>query len=118
MKKMLLVMAMAIPFLAVQASDPVIDLVLMKTLVKQKSIYISLANLQKERSVLSLRTLADQELIYSKVIKDHNGFSALLNLAQLPKGRYLLQLQQESGVMTQVVVVDNKGINTSQVTRE
>jgi hypothetical protein len=118
MKRMLLTLALAMPLLIAQAKDKVIELVLLKTKVESKSLVVCLANLQKERSVLRLKSLRNNEVLYNRTITDHNGYSTRLNLEDLPQGRYVLELEQKSGNVNQVVVVDQEGIQVSQITRD
>jgi hypothetical protein len=118
MKRILLTLALAMPLLIAQAKDKVIELVLLNTKVEAKNLVVNVANLQKERSVLRLKSLRDNDVLYSKTITDHNGFCTRLNLEGLPQGRYVLELEQKSGNMNQVVVVDQESIVVSQVTRD
>lgn len=118
MKRILLTLALAMPLLIAQAKDKVIELVLLKTKVESKSLVINLANLQKERSVLRLKSLSDNEVFYNRTINDHNGFSTRLNLEDLPQGRYVLEVEQKSGNMSQVLLVDQEKIMVSKITRD
>jgi hypothetical protein len=118
MKRILLMLALAMPLLIAQAKDTVIELVLLKTKVESKSLVINLANLQKERSVLRLKSLKDNEVMYNRTINDHNGYCIRLDLSDLPQGRYVLELEQKSGNVNQVVVVNQEGIQVSKITRD
>jgi hypothetical protein len=119
MKRLLLSLALALPMLQLLATNPpLIEKVLMNTKVEDRSLVVRLANLQKEKTVLTLESLDGQEVYHEQVIKDHNGFNAKLNLNDLAKGRYLLKIKQHSGVLRQVVVVDPNSILCSKVATE
>ena len=75
MKRLLLSLALALPMLQLLATNPpLIENVLMNTNVEDRSLVVRLANLQKEKTVLTLESLDGQEVYHEQVIKDHNGF--------------------------------------------
>jgi len=119
MKRLLLSLALALPMLQLLATNPpLIEKVLINTNVEDRSLVVRLANLQKEKTVLTLESLDGREVYHEQVIKDHNGFHAKLNLNDLAKGRYVLKIKQHSGVLRQVVVVDPNSILCSKVATE
>lgn len=120
MKRLLLSLALALPMLQLLATPhpSLIENVMMNTKVEDRSLVVRLANLQKEKTVLTLESLDGLEVYHEQVINDHNGFNAKLNLNDLPKGRYVLKIKQNSGALRQVIVVDPNSILCSKVAAE
>jgi len=118
MKRLLLSLALALPMLQMLATPPTIENVLVNTKVEDRSLLVQLANLQKEKTVLTFEGLDNREVYHEQIINDHNGFMARLNLNDLPKGRYVLKIRQGTSVLRQVVVVDPNSIMCSKVAAE
>lgn len=114
MKRLLMSLALALPMLQLLATPP-IENVLLSTRVDERALVVQLANLQKEKTVLSLESLDSRETFHEQVINDHNGYSARLNLNELPKGRYILRVKQGNGSLRQVLVVDQNSILCSKI---
>ncbi len=117
MKRLLMSLALALPMLQLLATPP-IENVLLSTKVDQRSLVVHLANLQKEKTVLTLESLDSRETFHEQVITDHNGYNRRLNLNELPKGRYILRVKQGNGSLRQVVVVDQNSILCSKIAAE
>lgn len=117
MKRLLMSLALALPMLQLLANPP-IENVLLNTKVDERSLVVHLANLQKEKTVLTLESLDNRETFHEQVINNHNGFNARLNLNELPKGRYILRVKQGNGSLRQVVVVDQNSILCSKIAAE
>ncbi len=114
MKRLLMSLALALPMLQLLATLP-IENVLLSTRVDERSLVVQLANLQKEKTVLTLESLDSRETFHEEVIHDHNGYSARLNLNEMPKGRYVLRVKQGNGSLRQVLVIDQHSILCSKV---
>ena len=114
MKRLLMSLALALPMLQLLATLPIED-VLLSTRVDERSLVVQLANLQKEKTVLTLESLDSRETFHEQVINDHNGYSARLNLNEMPKGRYILRVKQGNGSLRQVLVIDQHSILCSKV---
>ena len=114
MKRLLMSLALALPMLQLLATLP-IENVLLSTRVDERSLVVQLANLQKEKTVLTLESLDSRETFHEQVINDHNGYSARLNLNEMPKGRYILRVKQGNGSLRQVLVIDQHSILCSKV---
>ena len=114
MKRLLLSLALAMPMLQLLATLP-IENVLLSTRVDERALVVQLANLQKEKTVLTLESLDSRETFHEQVINDHNGYSARLNLNEMPKGRYILRVKQGNGSLRQVLVIDQHSILCSKV---
>ena len=117
MKRLLMSLALALPMLQLLANPP-IENVLLSTKVDERSLVVHLANLQKEKTVLTLESLDSRETFHEQVITDHNGYNGRLNLNELPKGRYILRVKQGNGSLRQVVVVDQNSILCSKIAAE
>ena len=114
MKRLLMSLALALPMMQLLATLP-IENVLLSTRVDERSLVVQLANLQKEKTVLTLESLDSRETFHEQVINDHNGYSARLNLNEMPKGRYILRVKQGNGSLRQVLVVDQHSILCSKI---
>lgn len=114
MKRLLMSLALALPMLQLLATPP-IENVLLNTKVDERSLVVHLANLQKEKTVLTLESLDSSKTVHQQVINDHNGFYARLNLNELPKGRYILRVKQGNGSLRQVLLVDQNSILCSKI---
>jgi hypothetical protein len=114
MKRLLMSLALALPMLQLLATLP-IENVLLSTRVDERSLVVQLANLQKEKTVLTLESLDSRETFHEQVINDHNGYSARLNLNEMPKGRYILRVKQGNGSLRQVLVIDQHSILCSKI---
>ena len=114
MKRLLMSLALALPMLQLLATLP-IENVLLSTRVDERALVVQLANLQKEKTVLTLESLDSRETFHEQVINDHNGYSARLNLNEMPKGRYILRVKQGNGSLRQVLVIDQHSILCSKV---
>lgn len=117
MKRLFMSLALALPMLQLLATLP-IENVLLSTRVDERALVVQLANLQKEKTVLTLESLDSRETFHEQVINDHNGYSARLNLNELPKGRYILRVKQGDSSLRQVLVVDQNSILCSKVTAD
>ena len=114
MKRLLMSLALALPMLQLLATPP-IENVLLTTKVDERSLVVHIANLQKEKTLITLESLDSRETFHEQVINDHNGYSARLNLNELPKGRYILRVKQGNGSLRQVLVVDQNSILCSKI---
>ncbi|MDX1941255.1 MAG: hypothetical protein SFU99_11935 [Saprospiraceae bacterium] len=86
--------------------------------VKERTVEISLFNLQQERTSISIQSLDGETTYFKNVIKDHNGYRKRLNLKDLAFGRYLLVIEQNGKKMQQVIVLDEEnGMLLSDVTK-
>lgn len=115
MKRLIMSLALALSMLHLMATPPIIENVLLNTKVDERALIVQLANLQKEKTFLTLESLDSKETFHQQVITDHNGYTARLNLYELPTGRYILRVKQGSGSIRQVVVIDQNSILCSKV---
>jgi len=111
----LLLGILTMPVLA-QAATPEGKILVKVVPIEGKVLKVNLANLQQTKTVVQLKDL-NGNTHYSNVIRNHNGFLRLLNLSQLPKGKYVLSVSQNDKVISQVVVVDEDGLKLSAITR-
>ena len=81
-----------------------------------KVLKVNLANLQQVKTVVQLKDL-NGNVHYTYVIRNHNGFLRLLNLSQLPRGKYVLSVTQNDEVISQVVAIGEDGLKLSGITR-
>lgn len=118
MKRLIMSLALALPMLHLLATPPTIENVLLNTQVEERTLVIQIANLQKEKTTLTLESLDSSETFHEQVINEHNGFSTRLNLKAMPKGRYILRVKQGERSLRQVVVLDQNSILCSKVAVE
>jgi hypothetical protein len=96
-------------------NPPAIENMLLNTSVEDRSLIVHLANLQKEKTVITLESVDQREVYHEQIINEHNGFKTRWNLREMPKGRYVLKVKQGSNTLRQVVVIDQNSIMTSKV---
>lgn len=112
----LLLTAMSLPMWATPTATPG-EITVKTKAVEQKSVAIHLYNLGQEMTTLQIQG-RQGKVYYEKNIFNHNGFSMLLDLEQLPEGSYILYVKQKDEVKSQVVRVTEEGLLLSQVVEE
>lgn len=114
----LLLAAISLPLWAAPATNARPGEITFKTrAVEQKSLSIRLYNLEQEKTTFQLRD-RQGNVYFEENIYNHNGFSMLLDLAQLPEGSYILYAKQKDEVKSQVVRVTEDGLLLSQVVED
>ncbi|MTB53388.1 DUF3244 domain-containing protein [Lewinella sp. W8] len=93
--------------------DPQEPLIVRSYLVTD-GLEITLANLEKTRTTLKLENLDQEKVVYSDIVRNHNGYSYNLNLNKLPKGRYLLSVTKNNTVRQQVILIADHGVMCSE----
>ena len=96
------------PALFGHPTDPLVA----RSEVSAQRIELQLTNLQQQPTLVSLVNL-DQGPVYTNRVRKHNGYSLTLDLAELPAGRYLLQVKQGKVLRQQVVVKTAAGLISS-----
>lgn len=110
----LLLGVMSMPY--AQAAIPTVKILVKVVPREGKVLKVNLANLQQAKTVVQLKDL-NGSAFYTHVVRNHNGFLRLLNLSELPKGKYVLTVSQNDQLISQVVVVDEDGLKLSAITR-
>ena len=90
------------------ATDPLVT----RTQVEDFRLDLQLANLQGQRTLVSLKNLDGGSVYYTRV-REHNGYALTLDLSKLPAGRYLLKVKQDEVLRQQVVVKSAAGLYCS-----
>ncbi|MFN7115652.1 MAG: hypothetical protein ACK4TA_02575 [Saprospiraceae bacterium] len=86
------------------------------TAVAEKSVEISLTNLQQQRTSISIQKLDGSVVYYQDIVRKHNGYRKRLNFNELENGKYLLVIEQGAEKHQQVIVLkDNVGMLLSSV---
>ena len=78
------------------------------------SLVVQLFNLQQQTTKIRLASL-DGETYLRDRCANHNGYLRLLNLSELPDGRYRLDIMQEDEQATQIILVDDGRILLSDI---
>lgn len=79
-----------------------------------KSIDITLANLQQQKTNLSLKSI-NGTTYFVDVIRNHNGYGKSLSLHKVPQGRYILTVSQKGTELMSVIVVGEEKVKVSRV---
>ena len=111
---MLLCAALSFPAFANNGNNSPDGKVIIKTSVDGKDLTLHLANLQKNRTTVSLLSLDGNARYYRGVIQDHNGYSQGMDLGRLPNGKYKLQVNNDSEVYTKVLKVEGDQVFVSK----
>lgn len=80
------------------------------TAVENKTVEISLVNLQQLRTDISIQSVDGDVTYFQDVVKKHNAYRKRLNLSELKAGKYMLVVLNGDEKLQQVIVV--KGDNT------
>ena len=70
--------------------------------VEAKKVAVQVANLAEKTTQIRLES-AYGKVYYQEYIRKHNGHRALLDLGQLPEGRYILSVSQKGETKSQVI---------------
>lgn len=84
--------------------------------IESKSFQVTLANLKKTTTSISLTNLSGTTF-FKETIKKHNGYSKKLNLNKLPNGRYVLTVKQNGEKYSKVIYVDDDAMRISGITK-
>ena len=90
------------------AGDPIIR----TEQVETEAFTLLLANLEKEKAFISIREL-DGTFVYSKMVKNHNGFTGKYDLSQVDAGRYVLTVSHKGKAYAAVIYVNEEGVMLS-----
>ena len=118
MKKLTLFFALALFTLPAMAHvPPAEDLIFRTHQVDDKVFTVLLANLQQENAFLTIHQL-DGSRIYTKAIKNHNGFNQKFNFNLLKPGRYVLRIQYQGETKAVVIYLDDEDLTLSSISTE
>lgn len=81
------------------------DIIVKSKVLKEKTILLTLANLQGNNTSISITDLGDTTLYFTKSIKEHNGDVSRLNLRKLPVGKYVITVRTKGKVLRQVIKI-------------
>lgn len=78
------------------------------------SLHLQLINLEQEQTFIKLASL-DGDTFFQDFIARHNGYVQVLNLEDIPYGKYVLTIRQDDETITQVVVKTEDKLILSKV---
>ncbi|MCO6476468.1 MAG: hypothetical protein J5I94_07595 [Phaeodactylibacter sp.] len=81
--------------------------------VEAKKVVVELANLAQQPTSILLKSTFG-EVYYKDHIRKHNGHRALLDLEQLPEGRYILSVIQKGETKSQIIKITKDRLLVSQ----
>ncbi len=79
-------------------------------LIKEKTIELRLANLEKKYTYVSITDLRGKSVYYSEGVKNHNGFLKAINIKNLIDGRYMLKIKRKDEILKQIVQVKGEHV--------
>lgn len=94
--------------LTVAAADPL----LVSTYPKQHQLTLRLANLQQQRTTITLEEM-NGTAVCRRSVRDHNGFAVTFDMEALDNGRYVLVVKKGDTVRKQVIRKDEDGVRCS-----
>jgi len=109
---MLVLLALAMPSRADVAPKSAINVY--TKVVEAKKVVVQLTNLAEQPTLLTLRSTRGN-VYYKGTIRKHNGHRTLLDLSQLPEGRYILSVSQKGNEKSQVIRVTEGRVLLSDV---
>ena len=71
--------------------------------VEAKKVVVQVTNLAEKTTQIRLESAYGDKVYYQEYIRKHNGHRALLDLGQLPEGRYILSVSQKGETKSQVI---------------
>ncbi len=86
---------------------------IVRSQVAEGGLEILLANLEKETTTISLKSLDGKKKVFTDFIRNHNGYSYKLDLDKLKQGRYLLAVKKGDIVRQQVILISKEGMMCS-----
>ena len=87
------------------AVEPIIT----RSYLEDSRLDLVVANLEKERTIVSLTDLDGKNEFFRERISDHNGYRVSLNLKELPAGRYIVSVEKGDTVRRQVILKNDAG---------
>jgi len=101
------------------STTPITPPVIAKTkLIKEKTIELRLANLQKKYTYVSITDVKGKLIYFSEGVKNHNGFLKAINLQNLSNGNYLIQIKSKGEALKQVFKIKGEHVFFSKFTKE
>lgn len=82
--------------------------------VNENMIKVQLYNLQQARTSIELTDMTQRVTYFSAHISKHNGFSRILDLSDLPDGRYIIKVRSGDASMKQVMKIQDGQILLSE----
>ncbi len=97
------------------AATPPADLAAVEPLITRSfvaagRIDLTIANLEKEVTVVKLTSLSTDETLFRQRITNHNGYSVSLCLKEVPEGRYVISVEKGDTLRRQVVLKTETGV--------
>lgn len=110
-----LCLSLTIPAVA-NVTNPADEIQMYVTPVSEKTVDVALANLQQQRTTISIVSLDGSTTYYRDIVKKHNGYRKRLHLNELQDGRYVLVVEQGTEKRQQVIVLKkNQGMLLSAI---
>ena len=98
-----------VPALASTPAEPLIT----NSSVVEQQLFLTLANLEQQRTLVTVTKLDSDYRHYTKLVRNHNGFSAVLDLDRLPRGRYVVTVKKGDTLRRQVILKTKAGLRCS-----
>lgn len=99
-----LCLSLAVPAAAI-GTNPLSDIEFYVTKVSEKKLEVTLANLQSQRTTVTIENLDGSTIYFRDIVTKHNGYRKRLNLDQLPNGKYKLIVTNGEEKKQQVIVL-------------
>lgn len=98
------------PAFAHEAETSATEPLIVRSQMMPGGLEVLIANLEQEKTSISLVNLDNGLEIFTDRIRKHNGYSYNLNFDQLEFGRYLLKVKKGRTVRKQVILKAETGI--------
>ncbi|NJB85980.1 hypothetical protein GGR26_001748 [Lewinella marina] len=95
---------------AIELPNPDAEPLITRSVVYDDRIELTVANLEKERTLIRLLDYETEAVHFAQRIDDHNGYTIHLSLEKLPKGRYVISVQKGDTERQQIVKKTDVGI--------
>lgn len=111
-----LALCLCVSIAARAESNPTIDVKATVVSVETKKVDVTLINLQKQTTYISIQSVDGSEIYFQEAIKKHNGYRKRLDLSELKAGKYLLVVENDQTKLQQVIVLkEDNALLLSQI---
>ena len=90
-----------------------VEPLIVRSAMAETGLELVLANLQLEKTTITLTDLDAEETYLTETVRKHNGYSFSINLEELPEGRYCLSVKKGDTLRRQILLKTETGVMCS-----
>ncbi|THH34932.1 hypothetical protein [Neolewinella litorea] len=81
-----------------------------RSVIDDEDLELTVANLERQKTLVLMTDLKTDEVLFTKRVINHNGYSVRLALGELPEGRYVISVKTGDVVRQQIIMKTENGI--------